>query len=123
MTQFNHPQLGPLKGLLHPTKVRQFYNLPFAIAARFGDPILRSGKLGEDVYNANTLGFDLYSISTNYRPAVVQPPFALTGEFSIIQKELPSSPLVIAEKDGLNLAVSIPLEATTTTKLPVFVWY
>lgn len=57
MSQLNHPKLGALKGLLRPNNVLQFHNLPFAVAERFGDPILRSGKLSDNVYDASKLGY------------------------------------------------------------------
>jgi hypothetical protein len=56
MAQLNHPNLGALKGLLRSSEVRQFHNLPFAIADRFADPILRSGSLSSTEYDASELG-------------------------------------------------------------------
>jgi hypothetical protein len=56
MAQLSHPHLGALKGILTPEKVRQFHNLPFAVAERFGSPTLLSGKLSRDVYDASRLG-------------------------------------------------------------------
>jgi len=53
----NHPQLGQLQGALHPTNVRQFFNLPFAIARRFEDPIIKSGKLSDSTYDATKPGY------------------------------------------------------------------
>jgi hypothetical protein len=40
MAQLSHP--GALKGILTPEKVRQFHNLPFAVAERFGASTLGS---------------------------------------------------------------------------------
>jgi hypothetical protein len=59
MVELNHPQLGLLNGVLHHSNVRQFYNLPFAIAGRFEDSILKSGKLSENVYDATKPGYTL----------------------------------------------------------------
>jgi hypothetical protein len=46
----------------------------------------------------------------------------MKGEFDIIQKELPAPQFVMSEQGGLNLVVTVPPEATKTSKFPVFVW-
>jgi hypothetical protein len=55
MAQLSHSNLGALKGILTPEKVRQFHNLPFDVAERFGVPTLLSGKPSGDVYDASRL--------------------------------------------------------------------
>jgi hypothetical protein len=57
-----------------------------------------------------------------YSPTVLQPSFTMKGEFSLIQKELPSPQFEASEKNGLNLVVTVPEGTTSTSKLPVFVW-
>jgi len=57
MVELNHPNLGVLKGLLTQGNVRQFRNIPYAVAERFGSPNLRAGKLSSDVYDASQLGY------------------------------------------------------------------
>jgi hypothetical protein len=56
MSNLIHPNLGALKGILRPNNVIQFHNLPYAVAERFGDPILRSGKITDAVYDATKFG-------------------------------------------------------------------
>jgi len=123
MVHLDHPQLGLLDGLLHHTNVRQFFNLPFAIAGRFEDPILKSGKLSDSVYDATKPGYVCKTVSLiSIRPIAPQLASSMKGEFDIIQKELPAPQFAMSEKDALNLVVTIPPEATTDSKLPVFVW-
>jgi hypothetical protein len=121
--QLNHPQLGLLNGVLHHTNVRQFYNLPFAIAGRFEDPILKSGKLSDSIYDATKPGYVRNEKTLILiRPIVPQLPTSMKGEFDIIQKELPAPQFVMSEQGGLNLVVTVPPEARKTSKFPVFVW-
>src|SRR5579871_189288 len=47
----------------------------------------------------------------------------MAGEFGLIQKELPTDPFPYSEKDGLNLVVTVPEGTTSSSNLPVFVWY
>jgi carboxylesterase type B len=41
----------------------------------------------------------------------------------LIQKELLTDPFPYSEKDGLNLVVTVPEGTTSSSNLPVFVWY
>src|SRR5271163_2860356 len=66
-------------------------------------------------------GSSLFLYRAHFSPCTVQPPFTMMGEFSLIQKQLPTTPFVTSELNGLNLVVTIPAEATTSSKLPAFV--
>jgi len=66
--------------------------------------------------------FRFQTYTDNDRPAVISPPDAVDMEQGLIQHTLPFTQRQVSDLEGLNLSVTVPENASSTSKLPVFVF-